>query len=209
MIVDAYASGASDIHVECNGGQSNVLVRFRNDGELSDYLKLPHNFRNALVSRLKIMADMDISEHRRTQDGRINFRNFGAIDLELRVVIYPTQDGLEDVVMRLLAAREPMPLDKLGMPEPVLTRLKALVAKPHGLVLAVGPTGSGKTTTLHSLISVINKPGVKILTAENPVEITQPAAPGPGEHQSRPRLREHHARVSQSRSRCNHGRRDA
>jgi len=173
MIFDAHAAGASDIHIESNPERKNVLVRFRTDGELSDYLRLPHNFRAALVSRLKIMADLDISEHRQAQDGRINFRKFGPVDLELRVVIVPTRDGLEDVVMRLLTMREPLPITQLGLSESVLAGLRQLIKKPHGLILAVGPTGSGKTTTLHSLIGLINQPGTKIWTAENPVEITQ------------------------------------
>jgi type II secretory ATPase GspE/PulE/Tfp pilus assembly ATPase PilB-like protein len=174
MILDAHTSGASDIHIEANPGRTSVLIRFRKDGVLSEYLRLPHSFRRATVSRLKIMANLDISEHRRAQDGRINFREFGPANVELRVVIVPTQDGLEDVVMRLLTMGEPMPITKLGLREPVLVEIRKLLEKPHGLLLAVGPTGSGKTTTLHSLISVLNVPGIKIWTAENPVEITQP-----------------------------------
>lgn len=174
MILDAHVTGASDIHVEANSGKTSVLIRFRKDGVLSEYLRLPHSFRRATVSRLKIMASLDISEHRRAQDGRINFREFGPANVELRVVTVPTQDGLEDVVMRLLTMGEPMPISKLGLREPVLAEMRKLLDKPHGLILAVGPTGSGKTTTLHSLISVLNVPGIKIWTAENPVEITQP-----------------------------------
>jgi type II secretory ATPase GspE/PulE/Tfp pilus assembly ATPase PilB-like protein len=174
MILDAHVSGASDIHVEANPGKTSVLIRFRKDGVLSEYLRLPHSFRRATVSRLKIMANIDISEHRRAQDGRINFREFGPANVELRVVVVPTQDGLENVVMRLLTMGEPMPITKLGLREPVLADMRKLLAKPHGLILAVGPTGSGKTTTLHSLISVLNVPGIKIWTAENPIEITQP-----------------------------------
>lgn len=174
MILDAHVSGASDIHVEANPGKTSVLIRFRKDGVLSEYLRLPHSFRRATVSRLKIMANLDISEHRRAQDGRINFREFGPANIELRVVTVPTQDGLEHVVMRLLTMGEPMPITKLGLRPPVLEEMRRLLDKPHGLILAVGPTGSGKTTTLHSLISVLNVPGIKIWTAENPIEITQP-----------------------------------
>jgi len=174
MIMDAHAVGASDIHVESNAGRTSVLIRFRKDGVLAEYLHLPHNFRNATVSRIKIMAGLDISEHRRAQDGRINFQHFGPARVELRVVTIPTQDGLEDVVMRLLRMGEPLPLSRLGLRDSVLTGMQKLLEKPHGLILAVGPTGSGKTTTLHSLISVLNVPGIKIWTAENPVEITQP-----------------------------------
>jgi type II secretory ATPase GspE/PulE/Tfp pilus assembly ATPase PilB-like protein len=174
IIMDAHACGASDIHVEANRGRESVVIRFRNDGLLSEYLRLPYNFRSAAVSRLKIMAGLDISERRRAQDGRINFREFGALDLELRVVTVPTRDGLEDIVMRLLTATEPLPIGKLGLSESAMRRMREMIRKPYGLILAAGPTGSGKTTTLHSLISVINEPGTKIWTAENPVEITQP-----------------------------------
>jgi type II secretory ATPase GspE/PulE/Tfp pilus assembly ATPase PilB-like protein len=119
------------------------------------------------------MAGMDISEHRRAQDGRINFARFGPANVELRVVTVPTQDGLEDLVLRLLAAGEPLPINKLGLQDSVLGKLREMIERPYGLILVVGPTGSGKTTTLHSLVSVLNVPGMKIWTAENPVEITQ------------------------------------
>ena len=174
IVMDAHACGASDIHIEANRGRESVVIRFRNDGQLSEYLRLPYNFRSATVSRLKIMAGLDISERRRAQDGRINFREFGPLDLELRVVTVPTRESLEDIVMRLLTATEPLPIAKLGLSDTVLHRLRDLIRKPYGLILAAGPTGSGKTTTLHSLISIINEPGTKIWTAENPVEITQP-----------------------------------
>ena len=174
IITDAHASGASDIHIEANRGRESVVIRFRNDGVLSEYLRLPFNFRSATVSRVKIMAGIDISERRRAQDGRINFKEFAPLDLELRVVTMPTRDGLEDVVMRLLTATEPIPIRKLGLSERDFNVIQSLIRKPYGLILAAGPTGSGKTTTLHSLISVINEPGTKIWTAENPVEITQP-----------------------------------
>jgi len=174
IVMDAHACGASDIHIEANRGRESVVIRFRNDGQLSEYLRLPYNFRSATVSRLKIMAGLDISERRRAQDGRINFREFGPIDLELRVVTVPTRDSLEDIVMRLLTATEPLPIAKIGMSDEALAQIRDMIRKPYGLILAAGPTGSGKTTTLHSLISVINESGTKIWTAENPVEITQP-----------------------------------
>lgn len=173
IVMDAHACGASDIHIEANRGRESVVIRFRNDGLLSEYLRLPYNFRSATVSRLKIMAGLDISERRRAQDGRINFREFGPLHLELRVVTVPTRDNLEDIVMRLLTATEPLPIRKLGLSEDAMQRMRDMIRKPYGLILAAGPTGSGKTTTLHSLINVINEPGTKIWTAENPVEITQ------------------------------------
>jgi type II secretory ATPase GspE/PulE/Tfp pilus assembly ATPase PilB-like protein len=172
-IMDAHAAGASDIHIESNAGRANARIRFRQDGVLSDYLQVSAQFRNALVSRLKIMASLDISEKRRAQDGRINFQQFGPLKLELRIATIPTSEGLEDVVMRLLAAGEPMPLAKLGLREPVRDGVGALLERSYGLLLVCGPTGSGKTTTLHSLLGVLNAPARKIWTAEDPIEISQ------------------------------------
>jgi type II secretory ATPase GspE/PulE/Tfp pilus assembly ATPase PilB-like protein len=173
MITDAAAMGASDIHVEPGAGQKPTRVRMRRDGVMTEYAELPVAFRSAIISRLKIMAGLDISERRRPQDGRIDFARHGGLKLELRVTTVPTALNLENVVLRLLAAAKPIPLDELGMERRVLERLKSLTARPHGLILVCGPTGSGKTTTLHSLISHINTPDRKIWTAEDPIEITQ------------------------------------
>ena len=172
-IMDAHAAGASDIHIESNPGRENLCIRFRRDGVLSEYLRVSGLFRNAMVSRIKIMANLDISEKRRAQDGRINFQQFGPMKLELRVATIPTSEGLEDVVMRLLAAGEPLPLAKLGLRDPVREELGKLLERSYGLILVCGPTGSGKTTTLHSLLGVLNAPARKIWTAEDPIEISQ------------------------------------
>jgi len=175
MIVEAIQQGVSDIHIECHGGRQKLTIRFRKDGQLKPYLELPHTYRAALVGRLKIMCDLDISERRKPQDGKINFAKYSASHrVELRVATIPTANGLEDVVMRVLASARPVPVDKLGMSEANVARLKAAVERPYGLVLCVGPTGSGKTTTLHSALSHINQPQRKIWTAEDPIEITQP-----------------------------------
>ena len=175
MIVEAHTQGVSDIHIESYPGREKVKVRFRKDGLLQSYLELPHTYRNALISRIKIMCDLDISERRKPQDGKINFSRFVSNQkIELRVATIPTNNGLEDVVMRILASAKPLPLDKLGLSEHNLRHLKEAVERPYGLVLCVGPTGSGKTTTLHSALSFINVPERKIWTAEDPVEITQP-----------------------------------
>ncbi len=174
MIIEASAEGASDIHIECSPGRDKVKIRFRKDGELRPYLELPHTYRNAVVSRIKVMCDLDISERRKPQDGKINFSRFSPHHkLELRVVSIPTNNGLEDIVMRLLASAKPLPLPGLGLSPNNLTRLRSIIARPYGLVLCVGPTGSGKTTTLHSALGHINRPERKIWTAEDPVEITQ------------------------------------
>ena len=173
MIVDAHAQGASDIHIEPYPGKRKTIVRFRRDGELIPYVELPPNYRNALVSRIKIMCDLDISERRKPQDGKIDFKKFGPLKIELRVATIPTAGGVEDVVMRVLANGEPIPLDQMGIRDQSLNQIKSLVAKPYGLFLVCGPTGSGKTTTLHSILGHINTPDKKIWTAEDPVEITQ------------------------------------
>ena len=173
IIVEGYQQGASDIHIEPRPGKEKILVRFRKDGSLSPYIEIPSSYRNALVARIKIMCDLDISERRRPQDGKIKFRKFGPLDIELRVATLPTAGGLEDVVMRILAAGEPIPLDQLGVLPENMQRLKSTVAKPYGLFFVCGPTGSGKTTTLHSILNFINTPETKIWTAEDPVEITQ------------------------------------
>ncbi len=120
------------------------------------------------------MAEMDISEHRKPQDGKIDFARFGGRRLELRVVIVPTARGLEDVVLRLLNSTEPMPLAEIGLSEANLAGLRQLITKPYGLILICGPTGCGKTTTLHSVMHELNSDRRKIWTAEDPVEITQP-----------------------------------
>ncbi len=173
IIVDAYHQGASDIHVEPRPGKEKTMIRFRKDGSLAPYIEVPASYRNALCARIKIMCDLDISERRRPQDGKIKFKKFGPLDIELRVATIPSAGGVEDVVMRILAAGEPIPLDKLGILPLNLERLKSVVEKPYGLFFVCGPTGSGKTTTLHSVLKHLNKPETKIWTAEDPVEITQ------------------------------------
>jgi type II secretory ATPase GspE/PulE/Tfp pilus assembly ATPase PilB-like protein len=173
IIVDAYHQGASDIHVEPMPGKGKTGVRFRKDGTLTNYIEVPAAYRQPLVTRLKIMCDLDISEKRRPQDGKIKFKKFGPLDIELRVATIPTAGGVEDVVMRILAAGEPIPLDKLGVLPANMERLKGCISKPYGLFFVCGPTGSGKTTTLHSVLSSLNTVETKIWTAEDPVEITQ------------------------------------
>jgi type II secretory ATPase GspE/PulE/Tfp pilus assembly ATPase PilB-like protein len=173
IIADAYRQGASDIHVEPYGDKRETLVRFRVDGDCFEYMKIPQSYRRAIVSRLKIMASLDIAERRKPQDGKIKFKLSDSKDIELRVATIPTAGYNEDVVMRLLAASEPLPLDKMGFSDRNLKEIKVIAAKPYGIILCVGPTGSGKTTTLHSVLGFINTPDIKIWTAEDPVEITQ------------------------------------
>ena len=173
IIVDAYKRGASDIHIEPYAARADTVIRMRIDGSCVEYQRLPASYRRALVSRLKIMARLDIAERRKPQDGKIKFRLPQGRDIELRVATIPTAQGDEDVVMRLLAASEPLPLEALQMTARNLREVRRLLDEPYGLFLVVGPTGSGKTTTLHAALGAINTPDLKIWTAEDPVEITQ------------------------------------
>src|SRR5262245_31807923 len=145
----------------------------RIDGSCVEYQHLPASYRRALVSRLKIMARLDIAERRKPQDGKIKFRLPQGREIELRVATIPTVQGDEDVVLRLLAASEPLPLAALQMTARNMREVRRLIEEPYGLFLVVGPTGSGKTTTLHAALGAINTPDIKIWTAEDPVEITQ------------------------------------
>jgi type II secretory ATPase GspE/PulE/Tfp pilus assembly ATPase PilB-like protein len=173
IIIDAYNMRASDIHIEPMPGKLKTGIRLRIDGTLQPFIEVPAQYRQALVTRLKIMCDLDISEKRRPQDGKIKFKKWGPLDIELRVATIPSSGGMEDVVMRILAAGEPIPLEKLGLTPHNRKRLEATVTKPYGLFYVCGPTGSGKTTTLHSVLKFLNTPDTKIWTAEDPVEITQ------------------------------------
>ncbi len=172
VIIDAYNRRASDIHIEPYGREMKTVIRFRVDGDCGVYQEIAPQARNALVARIKIMANLDIAEKRKPQDGKIRFR-MSDRQIELRVATIPTVNGNEDVVMRILAASKPLPLDQMGMSPRNLTELKKIMERPYGLILCVGPTGSGKTTTLHSALGHINTPDMKIWTAEDPVEITQ------------------------------------
>jgi type II secretory ATPase GspE/PulE/Tfp pilus assembly ATPase PilB-like protein len=173
IILDAYRRGASDIHIEPNGREHSVSVRFRVDGECATYKELPSQHRAPLVARVKIMASLDISERRKPQDGKVRLR-FGDRKIELRVATIPTVNDSEDVVMRILASSRLLSLSEMGLAHRNLEVFRTLIARPYGLVLCVGPTGSGKTTTLHSGLGAINTVDMKIWTAEDPVEITQP-----------------------------------
>jgi type II secretory ATPase GspE/PulE/Tfp pilus assembly ATPase PilB-like protein len=172
IIIDAYRRGASDIHIEPNGRERTTGVRFRVDGDCSVYQDIPSAYRMPLVARLKIMAQLDVTERRKPQDGKIRFR-VGERQIELRVATIPTVNHNEDVVLRILAGSKPLPLDQMGLGARNLAELRRSIGRPHGLVLCVGPTGSGKTTTLHSALGAINTADMKIWTAEDPVEITQ------------------------------------
>jgi len=173
MIKEASANNASDVHIEPYPERQRVLIRFRIDGVMRHYLELPMSSSSALVARIKIMCDLDISERRKPQDGKINFAKYGGFPLELRVATIPTNNGLEDVVMRLLSSSKAMSIDSISLSPANVKALDRIMHRPHGMFLCVGPTGSGKTTTLHAALGHINNPDRKIWTAEDPVEITQ------------------------------------
>ncbi len=173
VIIDAYKAGASDIHIEPQGERQETLIRFREDGSCYTHLHVPAHNRRAITSRIKVLAQLDIAERRKPQDGKIKFR-LDRRDIELRVATIPTAGtDNEDVVLRLLTAHEPIPLSQLKMPPASLQTFQQLLRKPHGMLLCVGPTGSGKTTTLHAALAYLNTPQKKIWTAEDPVEISQ------------------------------------
>ena len=174
IIFDAVLQKASDIHFESSPNQKEFRVRFRKDGLLQHYLSIPDCFRGAIISRLKIMSQLDITERRKPQDGKIDFSRYGEADIELRVAVIPTRDGLEDVVIRLLTNTAAVSLDYLGLDRKTLETLRSIICKQQGLFLVCGPTGSGKTTTLHSVLAHLNQGATKIWTAEDPIEITQP-----------------------------------
>jgi type II secretory ATPase GspE/PulE/Tfp pilus assembly ATPase PilB-like protein len=173
IIFDAIQREVSDIHVEPNGPEHPTVIRFRVDGLCHVYRRLPATLRAQLVARIKIMANLDIAEKRRPQDGKIRFA-LGKRRVELRVATLPTVMADEDVVMRILAGAGAMPLEEMGLNQRNYDEAVGMTKQPYGLILVVGPTGSGKTTTLHAMLGIINTPERKIWTAEDPVEIVQP-----------------------------------
>jgi len=174
MITAAYASGASDIHVDSSSGAQHVSIRFRRDGELTEHARLPAHLRAGLVSRIKSLAGIDISERRRSQEGRIDFIENGPAELQLRVITVPTRDGNEDIAIKVFPFHDLLPLHMLGLRPHLLDALQQLIATRDGLMLIAGPAGSGRTTTAHAMLTLLNVPGAKIWTAENPVEIARP-----------------------------------
>jgi len=174
ILVTAFRNNASDIHIEPSVITRKTTIRFRTDGVCHEYIQVPNTMAPAIISRLKIMAELDIAEKRLPQDGKIKVRRKGIQEFELRLSTMPTVGKFEDAVMRILTRTSSLKIEEIGLSERNLTVLKKLIARPYGMILCVGPTGSGKTTTLHAVLGHINQPGVKIWTAEDPVEITQP-----------------------------------
>ena len=172
ILTDAIKRGASDIHVEPY--ERIFRARFRIDGVLYEIMKPPPKLKNAITSRLKIMADLDIAERRLPQDGRIKLRLSGGKEMDFRVNVLPTLFG-EKVVLRLLdKSNLQLDMTKLGFETRQITDFQTAIAKPHGMVLVTGPTGSGKTTTLYSALAELNKVTTNINTAEDPVEFNLP-----------------------------------
>lgn len=173
LIAEADRLGASDIHIEPYSTGRDTAVRFRVDGTCFPYMRIPSGYRRAVVSRIKIMANLDIAERRKPQDGKIRYRLAKDRDLELRVATLPTAGENEDVTLRLLTAKMPMPLEAMEFLPGVFQTVKDLAERPQGIFLCVGPTGSGKTTTLHAVLKQVNTDERKIVTAEDPIELTQ------------------------------------
>ncbi|NGZ97496.1 MAG: general secretion pathway protein GspE [Nitrospira sp. WS110] len=173
IIAEGYRLGVSDVHIEPYSDRKETAVRFRVDGTCFTYMRIPAVYRRAIVSRLKIMANLDIAERRKPQDGKIRYKLAKDREIELRVATLPTAGNNEDVVLRLLTAKEIMPLEAMDFSPETLQTVKELSERPYGIFLCVGPTGSGKTTTLHAVMRHINTDERKIWTAEDPIEITQ------------------------------------
>ncbi len=174
ILVTAFRNSASDVHIEPSVISRKTTIRFRTDGVCHEYIQVPNTMAPAIISRLKIMAELDIAEKRLPQDGKIKVRRKGIQEFELRLSTMPTVGKFEDAVLRILTRTSSLKIEEIGLSERNLTVLRKLIARPYGMILCVGPTGSGKTTTLHAVLGHINQPGVKIWTAEDPVEITQP-----------------------------------
>ena len=172
ILIDAYSKDASDIHLEPGAGRDPLVVRYRVDGLCHISHEIPPTYKRAMLSRIKIMSNLDITERRKPQSGKIIIR-YRDKKVEYRVETTPTVGGNEDAVLRVLAKSKPIPLEKIGFSSRDQKIFKDVVSRPAGIILCVGPTGSGKTTTLHSALSYINTPERKIWTAEDPVEITQ------------------------------------
>src|SRR3990170_732981 len=168
VLADAAKRGASDIHIEPY--EKIFRIRFRVDGVLHEIMTPPPKLKNALISRLKVMSNLDIAERRLTQDGRIKLKMGGGQELDIRVSVLPTLFG-EKIVMRLLdKSNLQLDMAKLGFDPQALKDFQDAIHKPYGMILITGPTGSGKSTTLYSALSDLNKPDVNISTAEDPVE---------------------------------------
>ncbi len=172
IIRDAFEQKVSDIHIEPYSDRKNSIVRFRQDGVCYKYTEIPLSHTRTLVNRIKILCRLKVDEHKIPQSGKMKLQ-YGKKDVEIRVEITPTYNANEDVVMRILPSGAPILLKNLNFSPSNLSNLQKIISKPYGIILVVGPTGSGKTATLHSILGHLNTEEKKIWTAEDPVEITQ------------------------------------
>jgi len=195
VIVTAFRNNASDIHIEPSVISKKTHIRFRTDGVCQNYIEVPISMARGMLSRIKIMAGLDIAERRLPQDGKIKFKRKGVRPFELRLATLPTSGGFESAALRILADPGAMKLEEMGLNDRNMAVLKRTIQQPHGLILAAGPTGSGKTTALHAALGIINQPGIKIWTVEDPVEITQP---GMSQVEVKPKIGLDFARVMRS-----------
>ena len=172
LIRQAFDGGISDIHIEPYPGRQPTTVRFRQDGICSKHSEIRRQYSRGVINRFKIMANLKLDERRMPQSGKIKLK-YHEKDVELRVECTPTVSDQEDVVLRILTSSKPLKMESLNFSEANYRNVMEIVNKPYGIILCVGPTGSGKTTTLHSMLGYLNSPDKKIWTVEDPVEITQ------------------------------------
>jgi len=172
IMAEAYEKDVSDIHIEPLPGNQPTTVRMRTDGVMYVSQTIHHNAIDAVTSRIKRLSDLDTSEHEMPQYGRLVYGLGEKTQIEARVATIPAQTG-ESVVLRILAAGKPIPLDAMGFTEDNYSNLSLAIRQPFGLIFVCGPTGSGKTITLHAILGFLNRPELKIYTVEDPIEITQ------------------------------------
>lgn len=176
IITEACRLDASDIHIEPHIARGISVLRLRRDGALLPYLEAALDLHPVLVARLKTMCGLPASPAGHPVEGKLLFREFSQLDIELRATFIPSAGGMEDVVLHLLSSGAPMPLERLGMVAATQDKLRAAIDTTHGLFLLCGPAGSGRTVALHSLLLQLERPDVKVWTIEDPMEITQPSA---------------------------------
>lgn len=172
IISYAISLNASDIHIEPL--HNEALIRFRIDGVLREIFKSPKEVLYPLIARIKLLSNLKIDEHRKPQDGRFRFRTLSNVLVDLRVSIMPTYNGEKAAMRLLLASTHPLSLEELGMFEDHAKKILEVISKPFGIILVCGPTGSGKTTTIYSMLNILNKPEVNIVTIEDPIEYEIP-----------------------------------
>ncbi len=173
IVIDAYNTKASNIHIEPSASPETALIRFRIDGVCQEYMKITDSMAAGIVTKIKSLANLDIDECSLPQDGYIRFQREHVPEFNVRVATYPTDDSREDVVLKILSRPELRELDNLAFSDRNLKIVEDTIQRPQGVFLVAGPVGSGKTTTLHAILDQIKRSDVKVLTAENPIKIKQ------------------------------------